>query len=189
MAHKNKLAEVVEPEVERETESEDESVVIEETATSVKLGFGAVTVVVDAALNVPQEAGKLSPEQVKRIARAPRGIGLACDNAALSLEKALDAGFVAPPGVTPDGLRLAGEQAEAIDVYIGDVEVLLNTLKQGNLLLDSAAYEALRKLNGQVKAQAKFAPEFNRIFASTLSFFDHNSKRKTKKTSGESAEK
>ena len=49
---------------------------------------GTVTVTIDDAFTPPAEAGNLSPSEVLRIAKAPRGIGLICDATADAVEKA-----------------------------------------------------------------------------------------------------
>jgi hypothetical protein len=107
---------------------------------------------------------------VLRIPKAPRGIGLICDTTADALEKA-GAKFTAPAGVTPESLRAAGARAEGIDQVILDLEVVMNTLKQGNLLMDAAAWEQVRKMNDQVKSQGKHDAELLVIFKPLLDFF------------------
>lgn len=126
------------------------------------LVHGDVTVRLPDNLPLPAEAGKLSPEEVARVPKARRGLGAACDSAAAALE--VGGGFVAPRDVTPESLRKAGRKAEQIDEVIASVEFLLGTLKQANLLLDADAWEQLRKLNDQVRAQGKSDPEIARLF-------------------------
>lgn len=119
---------------------------------------------------LPSQAGSLSPEDVQRIAKAPRGLGLACDAAADALEKS-GTKFIPPAEVTPASLRTLGKRAEGIDQVILDLDVVLNKLKQANLLFDSAAWEQLRKVNDQVKAQGKHDPEVMVMFKPVLDFF------------------
>lgn len=90
---------------------------------------GTVTVTIADHLAPPPEAGNLGPEEVRRIAKAPRGIGLICDATADVLEKS-SGKFAPPPGVTAASLRASGGRADGIDQVILDLEVLLNRLKQ-----------------------------------------------------------
>lgn len=131
---------------------------------------GTVTVKIADEFAPPPEAGNLGPEEVRRIAKAPRGIGLICDAAADAVEKA-GTRFSPPSGVTPASLRTAGKRAEGIDQVILDLEVVLNRLKQANLLFDAEAWEEIRKMNDQVKAQGKHDPEILVMFKPVLDFF------------------
>ena len=133
-----------------------------------EIKHGTVTVAIPDSLVLPPQAGNLSPAEVLAIPKARRGIGLACDQAATALANA-GADFVAP-GVTPEGLRTKGRMADEIDDVIASVEVLLEKLKQANLLLDAAAWEELRKLNDLVKAQGKFRPELLTRFSPLTEF-------------------
>lgn len=135
-----------------------------------EIQHGTVSVSIPDEFAMPAEAGNLSSEEVRRIAKAPRGIGLACDAAADALEKS-GIKFVPPAGVNPASLRTLGKRAEGIDQVIFDVDVVLNKLKQANLLFDAEAWEQLRKLNDQVKAQGKHDPEVLVMFKSVLDFF------------------
>jgi hypothetical protein len=93
-----------------------------------------------------------------------------CDAAADALDKS-GAKFSAPTGVTPASLRSKGKRAEGIDQVILDLEVVLNKLKQGNLLFDADAYDEIRKLNDQVKAQGKRDSELMVMFKPVVDFF------------------
>lgn len=128
-----------------------------------EIKHGSVTVVIDDSLQIPTEAGKMSPKEVLEIPKPPRGIGGATSDAA---QVARDAGdkFTMPAGVTPDVLEKAGEDAEEIDKVIASIEFVLTTLKQANFLLDAKAWEMLRKVNDQVLAQGKTSPEVLTIF-------------------------
>jgi ABC-type transporter Mla subunit MlaD len=132
--------------------------------------YGTVSVTIDDFLAPPDQAGKLSPAELARIARPPRGIGLACDQAADAIDKA-GASFSAPKDVTAASLREAGPRADGIDLVIADLEVVLGILKQANALFDGTAYEQIRKVNDQVKAQGKHQPEIEKMFESVLAYF------------------
>ena len=131
---------------------------------------GSVTVTIADNLAPPPEAGNLGPDEVRRIAKAPRGIGLICDATADGIEKS-GGKFAPPPGVTAATLRALGKRAEGIDQVILDLEVVLNKLKQANLLFDAEAWEEIRKTNDQVKAQGKHDPEILVMFKPLLDFF------------------
>ena len=131
---------------------------------------GTVTVSIADELAPAPEAGSLGPDEVRRIAKAPRGIGLICDATADAMEKA-GAKFTAPGGVSAASLRALGTRAEGIDQVILDLDVVLNKLKQANLLFDAEAWEQVRKMNDQVKAQGKHDPELMVMFKPLLDFF------------------
>ncbi len=135
-----------------------------------EIEHGTVRVLFDDFLKPPEQAGKLSPAEVARIPKTPRGIGLVCYQAADVIEKG-GAKFTPPRDVTPQSLRDAGRRAEEIDTVIVDLEVVLGILKQGNLLFDAGAWEQIRKVNDQVKVQMKHDPEIASMFKPVLDFF------------------
>lgn len=135
-----------------------------------EIKHGTVSVTIHDTLAPPDRAGKMSPDEVARTPKPPRGLGLACDNAADAMGKA-GAKFAAPAGVSPETLIAAAKRADGIDQVILDLEVVLATLKQANLLFDAEAWEQIRKVNDQVKAQAKHNPELLVMFKSVLDFF------------------
>lgn len=136
----------------------------------VDIRHGTVTVSIADELAPPPEAGSLGPDAVRRIPKAPRGMGLICETAADALEKA-GAKFTPPAGVTAALLRAMGGRAEGMDQVLLDLDVVLNKLKQANLLVDAEAWEQIRKVNDQVKAQGKHAPEVLVMFKPVLDFF------------------
>jgi hypothetical protein len=119
-----------------------------------ELREGNVAVVLPDGLEVPDRAGSLSDKEVRRLAKALRGVGKACSMAAHELE--VEGSGFAVPGVTPDGLRALGESAERWNGVVTDLEVALRTARQANLLADAAAFNALRRVNNQVKAVRAF---------------------------------
>lgn len=129
--------------------------------------YGNVSITVPDHLVPPDEAGTLSALEVSRIPRSPRAVGTLCDMAADAMERAGKT-FQAPAGVTADSLRKAGERADGMDLVIHDIEVLLNRYKQGNLLVDAAAFALVRQVNDQIKAQSKQNPELTQFFAQLL---------------------
>ena len=135
-----------------------------------EIKHGSVAVTIPDELAPPEEAGNLAPEDVRRIPKAPRGLGLVCEATADALEKA-GTSFTPPSEVTPASLRHMGSRAEGIDQVILDLEVVFNRLKQANLLFDAAAWEQIRKMNDQVKAQGKHDPELLVKFKPLLDFF------------------
>ncbi len=136
---------------------------------------GSVTVTVPNDLTPPANAGKLSPDEVQRIPKAPRGIGLVGAQTADAIDKA-GAKLTLPTGVTAAALSAACARADGIDQVIIDLEVVLATLKQANLLFDAEAWELLRRVNGQVKEQMKFAPELEPMFRLLLEFMSRGAR-------------
>lgn len=134
-----------------------------------EIKFGSVTVTIPDDLQPPEKAGKMSPDEVASIPKAPKGLGLACEYAADAAEKAGDR-FVMPKGVTPTTLRSSGGRSERVDSVLADMWVVIETLKQANLLFDADAWEQLRKMNDQVKAQGKHDAELLTIFEQLLKY-------------------
>ena len=130
---------------------------------------GTVAVSIPDHLVPPPNAGKLSAEEVKRLPKAPRGIGLVGTHTADAILKAGDK-LTLPKDVTAASLLAACERADGIDQIVIDLEVVLHILKQGNLLFDADAWEQLRKVNGQVKEQMKYDAELTPIFRVLLDF-------------------
>ena len=104
-----------------------------------------------------------------RIPKTPLGIGLISSQVAGILEKD-DGGFTLPKGVTATSLRTKGQRAEDIDGVIADLEVVLQTLKQANLLFDAEAWDHLRAVNDQVKAQSKRDKKLLAVFRPLIDF-------------------
>jgi len=145
-----------------------------------EIKHGEVTVVIDESLEVPVEAGNLSPKEILEIPKPPRGIGAATADTAAAARNAAGK-FVMPAGVSADALEKAGHDAELIDNVIASVEVVLNTLKQANFLLDAKAWELLRKVNDQVVAQGKSSPEVLTMFKPLTDYMGRGrSKRRSK---------
>jgi hypothetical protein len=138
---------------------------------------GTITVSVPDHLAPPEKAGKMTAEDIARIPKPRRGIGLVCEQAAEAMAKAADK-FTPPPGVTADSLRDAGQRADEIDPFLIDIDVVREVLRQSNLIFDADAYEQIRKMNDQVKAQAKHNPELLTIFQNLLDYFARSTSRK-----------
>ena len=136
---------------------------------------------VELPFDLPAQAGTMSPLQMARVSKPPRGLGTACEDTATAIDSA-GAGLTLPPGVTADALRQAGHVAEEIDRHILQLEALLEQLKQGNLLLDHAAYDLLRKVNDSVKAQGKFNKNLLTAFGALASFMSRKPARPAAET-------
>lgn len=134
-----------------------------------KLMQGSVIVAYPDNVELPEKAGKLTVEEVARLEKARRGIGLACERTAEALEKNVERLKV--PGVDPDALAEAGRVAEDIDVVIADVEHVLMVLKQANALLDSHAHRELRKVLAALRSQEKFDPKLGDLFQHLVAYF------------------
>lgn len=133
---------------------------------------GTISLEIPDELAPPAKAGKLSPEEVARIPRPRRGIGLVCKQVADAIEKAGQQ-FTPPKDVTPDMLRAAAKRADEIDQYLIDLEVVKQTLQQANLLFDADAWEQIRKVNDQVKAQVKHDPGLVAMFQQLTDYLAH----------------
>ena len=143
-----------------------------------ELTVGTVTIGLPANIEIDPRAGKMSDEDVSGIVRARKGLGMTCNLAAAAMEKS--AGDFVVPGVDPEALRKKGDTGDTFDQVIEDLEIALRTIKQGNLLADEAAYNDLRKVNNQVKAQADFMPDIKERFNSVIEYF--KSKKASKET-------
>ena len=134
------------------------------------LQFGAITVVLPGSVTLPAKAGTLSADELAKIPKPPRAVGAMCERMADVLEET-GKGLTRTPEVTPNALRDAGAAADDIDRVIAQAEAVVAKLKQANLLLDAHAYELLRKLNDQVKAQGKHDAQWLTVFAELTSYF------------------
>lgn len=134
-----------------------------------QLIHGTVTIGYPAGIELPPKAGKLSPEEVTRLPKARRGVGLACEKTAEALPKASGV----KTDVTAEALVAAGAMAEEIDTVIADVENALLVLKQANNLLDGAAHELLRKVLAAVRAAEKFDSHVVDVFPHLIAYFSN----------------
>lgn len=130
---------------------------------------GSVTLTCTETLQIPDKAGKMSVEEVSRIEKARRGVGITCERTAEALRK--NEGRITVPGVTPEALEQAGKAADDIDGVIADLEHLLLILKQSNVLLDAHAHRELRKVLAAVRAQEKFDPRLPDLFPQLIAYF------------------
>jgi hypothetical protein len=135
----------------------------------VELRHGNVVVVLPEGVEIPEGAGGMSDKDVRGLAKALRGVGKACAMAAHELEA--DHSGLAVKGVTPDGLRALGEAAEKWNGVVTDLEVALKTARQANLLADAAAFNALRRVNNQVKAVRAFDASALARYKSVVAYF------------------
>lgn len=133
------------------------------------VSHGTITIQIPDALALPEKAGSLSPEEVARIPKPPKGLGYVCAQTAKAMETA-GAKFAPPQGVTPATLAASGARADDIDQFLVDIEVVRQKLQQGNLMFDAEAWEQLRKVNDQVKAQAKHDPAILAMFQPLIDF-------------------
>lgn len=135
-----------------------------------KIKHGTITISIPDELAPPEKAGKMSADEVARIPKAQLGVGLICAQAADIMEK-VGPSFTAPAGVTPESLRAAAKRADEIDQYLVDIDVVREILKQANLLFDAEAWEQVRKVNDQVKAQGKHDPSLATSFKQVIDYF------------------
>jgi hypothetical protein len=118
-----------------------------------EMNHGTVTIQFADHIQIPPEAGTLSPSDIARIEKARRGVGA---TAMLTAEAIRKQPQLAPGGVTADELEAIGRQADDIDLVISDVEALLFKMKQANVMIDGKANEMLRRVLANVRALEKF---------------------------------
>jgi hypothetical protein len=135
-----------------------------------EINHGTITLTIPDELAPPAQAGKMTAKDIKKIPKAPKGVGQLCHQAADAMGRA-GAAFAPPPGVTVDSLRQVGTRADGIDQYIIDSEVVQEILRQSNLLFDADAWKQLRQVNDQIKAQMKHNPALAVIFQQVLEAF------------------
>jgi hypothetical protein len=134
-----------------------------------QLKQGSVVVSLPSHIEIMPEAGKLTAEQLRSLEKPRSGIGLVCEQTAIAMQK--DPARIAVPGVTPEQLIEYGKQAEDIDSVIIDLIVLLGMLRQNNLLLDSRAHKALRRVLAAVRSQEKFDPKLSALVPGLIRYF------------------
>jgi len=142
---------------------------------------GTITLQVPDNLAPPPQAGKLTPKDMSRIPKPPRGVGRLCNQAADALERA-GSSFAPPPGVTAQSLREAGQRADGIDQYVVDLDVVREQFRQTNLIFDADAWKQVRRMNGQIKAQMKHDPALALIFQQVLDAFSAFARHTTEPT-------
>ena len=134
-----------------------------------EFNHGVVALKYPDTFTLPAESGTLSIEAARRLPKARRGIGLACEMTSQAMTKFPER--LAVPGVAPDALRQNGDAAESIDGTIADVEAVLLHLKQGNLILDAKAHTELRKVLAFVRSQEKFDPHLAELVPHLIAYF------------------
>lgn len=134
-----------------------------------EFNHGVVALKYPDTFTLPADAGSLSLQAARRLAKARRGIGLACDMTAQAMAKFPER--LAVPGIDADALRQDGAAAEAIDGTIADLETALMYFKQGNLILDAKAHTELRKVLAFVRSQEKFDPRLADLVPHLVAYF------------------
>ena len=133
---------------------------------------GNVTISIPDSIEIPDKAGEMSPEEVRRLPKARHGIGLTSGATAEAMDK--DPERLAPHGVDKVRLAKLGEMAENIDNVIVDVEAITVRLKQANLLIDAEAHEELRKVLAFVRSQEKFDARILDLVPQLITYFSKN---------------
>jgi hypothetical protein len=141
-----------------------------------ELTQGTVTVVVEDETTLPEAAGKLTRKEVLSLPKPKRGVGKACDQTAQALQDAGDRVFV--PGITPDGLRQAGERAEALESIVANLEALLVIIRQALLLNGAEAQRQLMKVAAFVQAHKKTDPRLMDLFVALREYFPATTRKK-----------
>lgn len=133
---------------------------------------GNVTISIPDSIEIPDKAGEMSPEEVRRLPKARRGVGPACNATTEAMNK--DPERLAPHGVDKDRLATLGKMAEDIDNVLVDIEAITVRLKQTNLLIDAEAHEELRKVLAFVRSQEKFDARILDLVPQLISYFGKN---------------
>jgi hypothetical protein len=134
-----------------------------------QLTYGGVTVTISEEISVPENAGSLTADEVLRLPKPRRGLGLACETTADAMEKAPEK--FAIPNLTAADLRKQGKMADDIDKVIIELEYLTYRMKQANKLLDAQAYESLRRVLTFVRGQEKFDPGLAARVPNLIAYF------------------
>lgn len=134
-----------------------------------KITHGPVTLVIDDALALSDKAGKLTPDDILRLPKAPAGIGLATKLTADAMTAAGGA-FTAPQGVTAKSVLAAGTRADGYDSVLVALDVVRRMIQEENLLADAACWDQLRQINDMLKGQVKHHPELAAMFAPLTAF-------------------
>lgn len=143
---------------------------------TITLKIGSITMTIDAGLDLPAEAGKLTAAEIKRLPKARIGVGEACDRTAKAIEDAGDS-FMAPKAIDPATLRMRATRATGMDTLVRDAEHVVFVLKQANLLVDSEAHLALCRVNDQLKTQSKDTPSLKTRFKDASQYFKNAAKK------------
>ena len=133
---------------------------------------GTVAITIPDNIDIPEEAGQLSPKEVIRIPKSRKGLGIVCEATTDAMQKNPER--LRPPNVDAAILSEKGRMAEAIDQVIVDIEAILVKLKQANLLLDADAHTDLRKVLAFVRSQEKFDPRLTDLVPALISYFSHD---------------
>ncbi len=130
---------------------------------------GSVTAIVSDEITVPERAGTLNPQEVRRLPKARKGVGLVAMQTAEALRNV--GSRVIVQGATPDDIATAGRMADAIDEPVNDAQYVAMVLAQANLLLDAEAHVLLRKALTAVRAAEKFDPRIVDLFPGLIDYF------------------
>jgi len=133
---------------------------------------GAVTATVPDHIEIPAQAGKMSPAEVSSLGKSRRGIGLTSEQPAEALRKNPDR--LAIPGLDAETVARDGKAAEDFDNVLADLDALRVRLRQANLLLDNKAHENLRRVLAFVRAQEKFDSRLADLVPHLTAYFHNN---------------
>ena len=130
---------------------------------------GNVTIVLSDDLEFPKQAGSLSPREMRRLLKARKGVGWACEATAEAIVKNPDR--IAPFNVKPERLASLGRMTEQIENTLVDLDALTVRVKQARGLIDEEAHNELRKVLAFVRSQEKFDPRVGDLVPALLEYF------------------
>ena len=153
--------------------------------TEIKYGKAAIRI--DRELSIPERAGRLTSVDRQRLVRARRRVVETCRRSAEVLD-AVGSRMPFSERANAESLRRAAQESEAINKTLGELEVLMERLRQARSLIDADAHDQLRLLNGLVKAHAAFDPELKSLFAELGAYFTSARRRSLTLVQPEAAE-
>jgi hypothetical protein len=134
-----------------------------------ELKHGSIVVQLPDGYELRENAGKLTKQEVARLARVPRGIGRLCELTAESVEK-LWGKLTLPEHITPASLREAGTKAEKLDTLIYDLEFVLARARQSWMEDKAEAFEMVCQVNDIVRGYGKRNREVWSLFGVARDF-------------------
>ena len=136
--------------------------------------YGSLTVSLPEHIEITDTAVDLPRDKAKRLARPRKGIERVCKEVADIMDANPE---FTVPGVSSMQLRVAGMKSENIKKYVLDITNACKAIKQQSLLYDDRAYELVRRVNTQVKGEAKYNAQIKDKFEPLFHYFERTVKK------------
>lgn len=130
---------------------------------------GTVTVTLPDHIQLAPSAGSLSVDEVRRLPKTRKSLGLVCSAVAAAIRKNPER--LCPHGVDPDRLEAMGRAAEDMTGVVVDLKAATLRAAQGDLLLGAEAHDVLRRVMAFVRSQEKFDPHVADLVPQLVSYF------------------